>query len=342
MRHVPVIALTGHLGSGKTTLLNHLLQHPGVRLGVVVNDVGQVNVDAALVTGQAGELAPITGGCLCCLPDAGGLDDALERLARPRLRLDAVLVETSGVADPIAVARLIRFSGVPAVRPGGLVEVVDASEYFSTLDTGRSTPARFAAASLVVLNKTDLLADDEREAVLERIERRVRQANPRAYVVRVEHGRVDPDLLLDIATRRDPHDELPLAALLRREDAHRHEHADAVTVRAAGPVEPGVLVDLLEDPPQRVYRIKGRVLVNTGRSRRGYLVNLVGHAIHIASHDPNGPGIGPGAAGELVAVGMHLDVASVRQCLETALRPAGGRASGAGLRRLQRYRRLSL
>lgn len=348
MRDVPVVALTGYLGSGKTTVLNHLLQRPGARLGVVVNDVGDVNVDAALVAGQAGDLAPITGGCLCCLPDAGGLDEALETLTRPQLRLDAVLVETSGVADPLAVARLIRFSGVERVRPGGVVEVVDAAEFFRTVDTGRSAPVRFAAASLVVLNKTDRLADDEREAALTRIERRVRQVNPRVHVVRAVRGRVDPALVVDVAATSDPDDELPLASLSRRRDAHDHEHADAVTALAAGPVEPGALIDLLEDPPERVYRLKGRVAVDTGRALRGYVVNAVGRSIHVAAHEPAEPG-GPGrpdgpagTAGELVAVGMRLDVPAVRSRLAAALRPAGGRASAAGLRRLQRYRRLSV
>ncbi|MFD1102414.1 GTP-binding protein, partial [Schaalia naturae] len=82
-RRVPVVAVTGFLGAGKTSLLNHLLRRPGARLGVVVNDFGAINVDAALVGGQVEQAAAITGGCLCCLPDAGGLDDALARLARP-------------------------------------------------------------------------------------------------------------------------------------------------------------------------------------------------------------------------------------------------------------------
>ncbi len=117
---LPVIAVTGALGAGKTTVMNHLLRRAGGRIGVVVNDFGAINVDAALVTGQVDEVAAISGGCLCCLPDSGGLDDALAKLARPRLRLDAVLVEASGVADPVALARLIRFSGVGEIVAIGL------------------------------------------------------------------------------------------------------------------------------------------------------------------------------------------------------------------------------
>ena len=72
MQALPVIALTGYLGAGKTTLLNHVLRSPDARIGVVINDFGELNVDAALVTGQVDEPASIAGGCICCLPD----DDA--------------------------------------------------------------------------------------------------------------------------------------------------------------------------------------------------------------------------------------------------------------------------
>lgn len=334
VRHVPVVAVTGHLGAGKTTVLNHLLQRPGARLGVAVNDVGDVNVDAALVAGYAGDLAAITGGCLCCLPDAGGLDDALEVLTQPRLRLDAVVVEASGVADPTVVARLIRFSGVERVRLGGVVEVVDAREYFNTIDTRVTAPARFRSASLVVLNKTDRLAADTSASTLMRIENRIQQVNPSARIVRAVRGRVDPSLVIDAAANHDPEDELPLASLARREDAHSHEHADAVTVRALAPVEPAAVLDVLESPPEHVYRMKGRVMIDTGRNLRSYVVNVVGGSIHIAAlpRDQHAAG-----AGELVAIGMHLDRQSVRERLELAVRPAS-RSTADGLRR---YRRLS-
>ncbi|MFI9489726.1 CobW family GTP-binding protein [Promicromonospora sp. NPDC052451] len=333
---VPVVTLTGHLGAGKTTLLNHLLQQPGARVGVVVNDFGTVNVDAGLVTGQVDEPASIAGGCLCCLPDAGGLDDALEKLTHPRLGLDVVLVEASGIADPVTLSRLIRFSGVERVRPGGVVDVVDAVEHFGTVDRGGAPPARYAVTSLVVVNKTDRLPAAERERTLARIEARVRERNPAAQVVRTSHGRVDPALVYDAASTQDPPDQLPLAALLRDARAHDHEHADAVTVAAPGPVRPGLLVDLLEDPPPGAYRIKGRVTVDTGRSLRGYVVNVVGRSVHVAS----AAGRGDGGPGELVAIGMHLEVGQVRARLERALTPAE-RPDAAGFARLQRYRRLS-
>jgi G3E family GTPase len=334
---VPVIALTGHLGAGKTTVLNHLLRAPGARLGVVVNDFGAINVDAVLVAGQIDEAASIAGGCLCCLPDAGGLDEALDRLTRPQLRLDAVVVEASGIAEPQAVAQLIRAGGTARVRPGGVVDVVDAVEYFRTVDTGTVPPARFAACSLVVINKTDRVPVADRDPVVARIEARVRARNPAAHVVTAVHGRVDPVLVFDAATPDDPPDQLPLAALARAGHDHaQHPRADAVTVAAAGPVEPGRVIDLLEDPPAGAYRIKGTVAVDDGRRVRGYVVHLVGRQIHVGTA-PRGALTRPG----LVAIGTGLDVPAARARLERALAVAPGPASPDGRRRLDRYRRLS-
>ena len=115
-RSIPVIALTGYLGAGKTSLLNHVLRTSPARIGVVINDFGDINVDATLVSGQIDEPASIAGGCICCLPDDGGLDAALAKLADPRLELDAIIVEASGLADPVSIARIVGFSGVDGVR----------------------------------------------------------------------------------------------------------------------------------------------------------------------------------------------------------------------------------
>ncbi|MCM3882151.1 GTP-binding protein [Frankia sp. R82] len=339
---VPVIALTGYLGAGKTTVLNRLLAAPGARLGVVVNDFGAINVDAMLVTGQVDEPASIAGGCVCCLPDTDGLDEALERLSHPRLRLDAVIVEASGIADPPNLARLIRFSAVRRVRPGGLVDVVDAAAYFDTVDRGGLAPARFASASLVLINKTDRLPPQQRDATVARITARIRASNPHVHVLATTHGQVDPVLVFDAAHPHDPVDELPLAALARQERAARHDHGHgphphvaAVTVPAPGPVDPGRLLDLVENPPMNVYRLKGTVTVDTGRSHRDHLVNLVGRQIHITARPPTDSG-SPG----LVAIGTDLDEPAVRARLEAALAPLTDRPGPDGVRRLARYRRL--
>lgn len=349
---MPVIILSGFLGAGKTTLLNHLLRSPDARLGVVVNDFGDINVDAALVTGEVDEPASIAGGCLCCLPPENGIDPALRRLSDPRLRLDAILVEASGVAEPLALARLVRRSSVPRVRPGGLVEVVDAIEYFRTIDVRVVPPVRFAAATLIAINKVDALADDEREEMVARITARIRARNPAALIVQTSHARIDPGLVFDVAGLGQPDDQLPLAALLAEpEDRatppagpgshehphHAHIHADAVTVPATAPIDPGRLIDLLEDPPTDVYRLKGVVPVRTARRTVRYGINLVGPTIDIEPHPAR---IDPDALG-LVAIGVHPDAEQVRTRLQSALAPADAVPGSEALLRLGHYLRLS-
>ena len=338
MRNIPVIALTGYLGAGKTSLLNHVLRTPKARLGVIINDFGDLNVDAGLVTGQVDEPSSITGGCVCCLPDNGGLDDALAKLTDPRLDLDAIIVETSGLADPVAVAQLIRFSGVDGVRPGGIVDVVDATTHFDVVDRDPSPPARYAAASLIVVNKLDQLPEDDRQPLLERIEQRVRERNPLAPVVGTVGARIDPALLYDLPGSGDEPGQLSFRELLfdSADHDHEHAHADAVTVTSSGCIDPGKLLDLLEDPPSGVYRVKGTIAVRYRSAARAYVVHLVGPSIHVstapATATPN----------SLVAIGMDLDTEHVRALLHDVLAPHDGNAQAGAIRRLQRYRRLSL
>jgi G3E family GTPase len=317
-----------------------VLRSPGARIGVIINDFGELNVDAMLVAGQIDEPVSIAGGCICCLPDDGGIDDALTKLADPRLNLDAVIVEASGLADPLIVARIIGFSRVAGLRYGGLVDVVDAATHFDIVDTGQVLPARYRAASLVVVNKLDQLPHSDRAAMVERVEQRVRELNSRVIVVGAISGQIDPRLLYDVAGSGDEPGQLSLRELLVDETddavAHDHVHADSVTVSTDGEVDPGALIDLLEQPPAGVYRLKGAVKMRYGRATPTFAVNLVGPTIHIANAPP---GV---TANFLVAIGMHLDTKEVRARLDAALRPCTEPATLANTHRLRRYRRHSL
>lgn len=340
-KSIPVIGLTGYLGAGKTSLLNHVLRQPGARIGVVVNDFGEVNVDAGLVTGQVDEPASISGGCLCCVTSTDELDAALTRLSDVRLNLDAIVVEASGLADPMALARLIYFSDVDRIRYGGMVDVVDVVRHPATVDIGNLPPLRYAAASLVVVNKLDQLPPDERERAVERIALRVLERNPRAQVIGAVGGRIDPGLLFDVAVDEDEPAQLPIRQLLLAGDGHPHDHlhAEAVTVQTDHTVDPGLVVDLLEQPPVGVYRLKGTVAVRPRSVVRSYVVNVVGSSVHVAAARAGGA---PARASTLVAIGANFDRDEVQKRLRVALRPAAGAAEAAGFGRLQRYRRLSL
>ena len=243
-------------------------------------------------------------GCICCLPDDGGLDDALVKLADPARRLDAIVVEASGLADPVAIARIIGFSEIRGVRAGGLVDVVDAVNHFDTVDCGTIPPVRYGAASLIVVNKLDQVPEQARSAVVQRVTQLAAQRNPRIHVVGTTAGRIDPKLLFDASATSGQVGQLSFLDLAHEYDRD-HVHADAVTVSSSGCVDPDALFDLLEDPPPQVFRLKGIVSVRHRTTVQDYVVNLVGDAIHMRKAPPGA------TANCLVAIGMHLDTHTV-------------------------------
>lgn len=329
---VPVIGLAGALGAGKTTVLNHVLRPPGARIGVIVNDFGAINVDAGLISGHIDEVAAITGGCICCLPDTAGLDEALVTLSRPELNLDVIIVEASGVADPLSLAHLLRFSGAEHVRYGGIVEVIDTAELDVDTDGWKH---RLRAASLVVVNKLDTHTVRRRRTLMETV-RHAAQASPtRPVVVGARHGSIDPTLLFDMAKDRPDPDTLDFSSLYV--DEHRdHVRAASVWVDAPHPVDADNLLNLLESPPPHAYRMKGRLAIRTPRGARPYIVNTVGGSIHVA------PDTLPSTASPgLVCIGPDLNVERARNRLEATLGSRADTATPEGMRRLRRHLRLS-
>jgi G3E family GTPase len=191
----------------------------------------------------------------------------------------------------------------------------------------------------VVVNKLDQVPEADRTAAFDRIELRVRERNPDVHVVGAVGAKVDPTLLYDVADAAEDSGQLSFRELLLdapHADHHDHVHAAAVTATSDGCVDPGALLDLLEAPPAGVYRLKGTVAVNYRARVRTYAVNVVGTSVHIAAAPP------AARANSLVAIGTDFDVDAVRTRVDAALRAHDGSAPTAGIRRLQRYRRLSI
>ena len=265
---IPVLVLTGFLGAGKTTLLNHLLRtSSGTRVGVVVNDFGAVNIDAMTVAGQVDSMVSLSNGCVCCVTDEGGLDDVFGVLARPNAPVDVIVVEASGLAEPQAVARQVLASANRHVEYGGLVQVVDAVEFERTRARHAELDKHVRIADLVVLNKSDRLAESE----LNRVLGVVTDLVDGAAIVTTSHGQVDPALLFDLHERPKP-------AQLSFDDLDDHsDHVHAVYQSAEfhidQPLNPRLLVELLNDRPAGLFRIKG--FVHFGQ-RKKYVLHVVG------------------------------------------------------------------
>jgi len=242
---LPLTVLGGFLGAGKTTLVNALLrQAAGLRLAVLVNDFGSVNIDAALIAAVAGETIALTNGCICCAVGddfAAGLAAVLARRTAP----DHVLVEASGVADPGAIAAIAQLD--PELRLAGVLVLADAASVAERLADARLADTlrrQLRAADLLVLTKTDLVptaAAEEAAALL-------RPLAPGAALMRAVHGMLPMEVALGQHAGGD-HAPPPRAA-------HGASFA-SVTLRPARPLPVAALRAALDALPEGVLRAKG-------------------------------------------------------------------------------------
>jgi G3E family GTPase len=193
-QRVPVTVVTGFLGSGKTTLINHILkgQH-GQKVAVIVNEFGEIGIDGQLmVSDDEEQLVEFNNGCLCCTV-RGDLVRTLEDLTQ-RADLDAVLIETTGLADPAPVAST--FIVADEIRTkfslDAFVTVVDAPNLQRNLMDSHEAQEQVAFADIILINKTDLVSADDIVAVKQQI----RGLNPLAKIYHTEFSVVDLPLIL--------------------------------------------------------------------------------------------------------------------------------------------------
>ena len=156
---IPVTVITGYLGAGKTTLLNRILSEPhGSRYAVIVNEFGEIGIDNDLVVGADEEIFEMNNGCICCTV-RGDLIRIIEGLMRRRGKFDAIIVETTGLADPAPVAQtfFVDADVKDAARLDAVVTLADAKFLSERLKDAPEAKSQIAFADVIVLNKVDLL-----------------------------------------------------------------------------------------------------------------------------------------------------------------------------------------
>lgn len=252
-QYVPIMAIVGFLGSGKTTLLNHILkENQGLKIGVIVNDFGDINIDAMLVARQTDQELELTNGCICCSLEGNSLDDAVGQLAHAGSTIDYIVIEASGLAEPKELLRLLINSKNPNARFDSLVAVVDAA---NVLDTNEKHPGfveQLSLADIIVLNKTDLVS----KAKLKEVKGYLSFLHEKAHVIESVHGVVDTRLLLAPDTLFNDHGQLSLGSETPHHD-HVHELYKKISFSTEKPIDPKSWEAFLAHLDPSVYRMKG-------------------------------------------------------------------------------------
>jgi G3E family GTPase len=309
---IPVTVLTGHLGAGKTTLLNRILgANDGRRYAVIVNEFGEIGIDGDLVLASGEELFELNNGCVCCAV-RGDLVRALHGLLRGRGGFDAVVVETSGLADPGPVAQTFFIDSFLAERTAldSVTTVVDAKHILLRLADSAEAREQVAFADRIVLNKIGLVAPD----ALGAIEARLRAVNGLAPIHRAERA----DVPLDKVLGQGGFDLDRIVALepefLAEGAAHDHEHAAdiaSVALSAGAPMDGeklrAWLTALVAARGQDILRAKGIFDVH-GANR------MVFQSVHMLEEwaSPRPWRAGEARASRLVLIGRNLDAAALQ------------------------------
>jgi G3E family GTPase len=315
---IPVTVLTGYLGAGKTTLLNRILsENHGKKYAVIINEFGELGVDNDLVVGADEEVFEMNNGCICCTV-RGDLIRIIEGLTKRKGKLDGIIVETTGLADPAPVAQtfFVDDDVKSNSRLDAIVTVVDAKHLLQRLADSHEAEEQVAFADVIVLNKTDLVAAEE----LGRVEERIRTINKTARILRAEKADVPIAQLMD----RGAFDLGRILELepdfLSGEDDHQHDDAVAS-------------VSLTSDRPldrERFNRWIGAVLMEKGQDLlrtkgilhfRGNDERFAFQAVHMLA---DGEFIGPWKDGaprqsRIVFIGRNVDRSELERGFEASV-----------------------
>lgn len=263
---IPMAVLGGYLGAGKTTLLNHVLANSaGLRVAVLVNDFGQINIDAMLIRSRSRDVIQLENGCICC-SIGNRLVDALESIAQRPERPDLLLIEASGVSDPSRIAQvgmLDRSFQLTAVLVAVDVKAIDANLADSLV--GDMVRRQIASASVLVMSKCDLVDISRREAVAGQLAAMA----PTAAVLQARQGRLPLSVYVDVPTSRlrakfgDSFGSGP----------NLHPAISTVAYRCRQPFHKQRLGQALRSLPMRVLRAKGLVQLQDGE--RAHQVHMV-------------------------------------------------------------------
>jgi G3E family GTPase len=349
---VPLVVVTGFLGAGKTTLVNRLLARRRERaaagkIGVIVNELGAVGIDGDLMGGEAARQVELPGGCVCCVL-GDQLDTTLLELVAANPGLDAIVLETTGVAEPLPITWAVAREPVAQeVRVAAVVTLVDATHFLASRAVSASVDAQVAYADLVFITKAELAPD------VAEVEAAARQLAPRALHLR---GTTEEQVAWLDALLADPDDHrLPRDGAALPQESHaasralaeaspdgqvgehvhtsecRHDDTpaahgiDSVWVPVGAALDLEELEDQLAELPANYVRIKGIVRAHgTDDAVRWFAVHRVGPRVSSEAVAPP-----ESQQARLVALGPGVSASELARCVAVAASGASSSDQGS-------------
>ena len=333
----PVTILTGFLGAGKTTLLNHILSNQdGLKTAVLVNEFGEIGIDNDLVVSTSADMVELSNGCICCTIN-GELLEAVERILKRPEPLDYLVVETTGLADPLPVAMTFLGSELrDQTRLDSIITLIDAENCNSRVFESEVGRSQIIYGDILLLNKTDLVSEDR----VKELEESLRSIKKDARILHSVKGDVPLPLLMSVGLFESDrvateaghdhahHDHDHDHAHHDHDHAH-HDHAahldiegyTSLSFSSDGPFALRKFQNFLDNQlPESVFRAKGILWFNESEKR--HVFHLAGKRFSIDDSDWNGK-----RKNQLVLIGQEMDHIALREQLQECVSTDSGKRS---------------